>query len=344
MPVWKEAKGWRYRFQYQGGKYNKSWFKTKGEARAAETAHKARLKKAELARTRTGMVFSELANEYLDFAHRKFVEKTYKYKAYVFRSFIAVAGDLPLSQITVPVVEMALRSRHSNVNYNRHRKDLCALFTWAWRREYLSKNPCFYLDKMPEPQFVRQIPSPAEMARLFAAAGEERPFLLVLFHTLARVDEVLRLRWQDINFTERTVTLWTRKRRGGGWQADTLGMNQVLYDTLKSLWPGRAGEYVFVNPRTGTRYMHRPKLMRGLCRQAGIPHYGFHCIRHYVASLLHDREKVSLPQVSKLLRHTHKATTERYLQVVDPGSREALKRLEKENAPMTPSLTEIKTP
>jgi hypothetical protein len=56
-----------------------------------------------------------------------------------------------------------------------------------------------------------------------------------------------------------------------------------------------------------------------------------------VASLLHDREKVSLAQVSKILRHTTKATTERYLQVVDQASREALKKLEEINLPMEPS-------
>ena len=73
------------------------------------------------------------------------------------------------------------------------------------------------------------------------------------------------------------------------------------------------GEYVFINPKTGTRYFHRPKLMGGICRRAGVRHFGFHAIRTFVASLLHDQERVSLAQVSKLLRHTTKATTERYL-------------------------------
>ena len=193
----------------------------------------------------------------------------------------------------------------------------------------INENPCFFLEKMPEPRFVRLIPTQEEMQRLLLAAGENRPLILVLYHTLARIDEVLRMRWGDVNFQDQTVTLWTRERKGGEWAADNIHMNQVLHDTLWGLWQHREqGEWVFFNADTGTRYMRRPKLMRTLCKTAGIRYFGFHPIRHYVASLLHDNKKVSLHQVSKLLRHQSKATTERYLQVIDPASREAMKTLE----------------
>jgi integrase len=229
----------------------------------------------------------------------------------------------------VSVLEVYLRSRSTNTNYNRHRKDLCALLTWAWKRQKIEQNPCFFLEKMPEPQFVKQIPTQEEMQRLILAAGKNRPFILTLYHTLARVDEVLRLKWADVSFQDRHLTLWTRKRKGGEWAADTMAMNQVLYDTLWALWRGRTQEeYVFVNPLTGTRYMRRPRIMRTICKRAGIRHFGFHSIRHFVASLLHDAMKISVPQVSKLLRHQSKATTERYLQVIDSGSREAMQSLE----------------
>lgn len=338
MPVWKETKGWRYRFQYRGKKYNRAWFQTKTEAREAEAAHRARVKKAtQRPPTKTAMAFSTLANEYLDFSRRRHTTKTYKYKVFVFKSFLAFAGDLPLDRIDLPILEAYLQTRPSNYNYNVHRKELSALFNWAWRRRYLPENPCLWLERLPETRQSKKIPTLEEMAQIIMAAGPDRPFLLVLYHTLARVDEILRLGWEDVNFEEHTIRLWTRKRQDGSWAADTLPMNQILYDTLKGLYETRTGEYVFTNPKTGTRYFHRPKLMRGICRRAGVRHFGFHAIRHFVASLLHDREKVSLAQVSKLLRHTTKATTERYLQVVDQSSREALKKLEGINLPMESS-------
>jgi len=230
----------------------------------------------------------------------------------------------------VSVLEIYLRSRRTNVNYNRHRKDLCALLVWAWKRQKIEQNPCFFLEKMPEPQFIRQIPTPDEMRRLLLAAGEDRPLILVLYHTLARIDEALRLRWEDVNFQERTVRLWTRKRRDGAWAADTLPMNQVLYDTLWGLWRAREqAEWVFYNEKTRTRYMRRPKLMRTLCRRAGIRYFNFHSIRAYVASLLHDSKKVSTIVISKLLRHKSLQTTEIYIKSMDKGMQDAIELLEK---------------
>jgi integrase len=183
---------------------------------------------------------------------------------------------------------------------------------------------------MPEPQFIRQIPTPDEMRRLLLAAGEDRPLILVLYHTLARIDEALRLRWEDVNFQERTVRLWTRKRRDGAWAADTLPMNQVLYDTLWGLWRAREqAEWVFYNEKTRTRYMRRPKLMRTLCRRAGIRYFNFHSIRAYVASLLHDSKKVSTIVISKLLRHKSLQTTEIYIKSMDKGMQDAIELLEK---------------
>jgi integrase len=151
-----------------------------------------------------------------------------------------------------------------------------------------------------------------------------------MFQTLARVDEICRLKWDDINWERHEIRLWTRKRLGGGWEFDWLPMNadleKVLWDLLKKRAPGQ--EYVFINPRTGDRYTCRFELMRQVCRRAGVSHYTHHCIRHCVASYLYDKEKRPLPEVSKLLRHKNYQTTERYLQLVDPNLRKTMQLLE----------------
>ncbi|UCG07490.1 MAG: tyrosine-type recombinase/integrase, partial [Desulfobacterales bacterium] len=86
--------------------------------------------------------------------------------------------------------------------------------------------------------------------------------------------------------------------------------------------------WVFYNEKTGTRYHKRPKLMRSLCKRAGIPHFGFHDLRHFMASFLADRKKQSTKTVQKLLRHKHHRTTDIYLHSIDEQAREAMRLVE----------------
>ena len=70
---------------------------------------------------------------------------------------------------------------------------------------------------------------------------------MAIYHTMARVDKILRLKWEDVNFQERTVRLWTRKRRDGAWAWDKMPMNEVLYETLQQLGCKRSeNEWVFL--------------------------------------------------------------------------------------------------
>ncbi len=136
--------------------------------------------------------------------------------------------------------------------------------------------------------------------------------------------------------------MWTRKRKDGSWAFDVLPMNEDLHQVLKGLRDKQASpEWVFVNPTNGTRFMHRPKLMRGICKRAGVRHFGFHAIRHFVASLLADKEKVSMPTISRLLRHKSLRTTELYLQRVDQGLRDVMARLENQNLLKTPTQNDV---
>jgi integrase len=103
---------------------------------------------------------------------------------------------------------------------------------------------------------------------------------------------------------------------------------------------------VFFNPLTSNRYINRFKLMRSVCRRAGVPQFGYHTIRHFVASYLVDKKKVSLPVISKLLRHKNLQTTERYLQAIDPRFRDTMRLLEGEllNTPSIPTRNLLENP
>jgi hypothetical protein len=50
------------------------------------------------------MGFKEVASIYLDDAERRFSTKTYKYKAYVYRSFLKYHGDMPIADISPQIL------------------------------------------------------------------------------------------------------------------------------------------------------------------------------------------------------------------------------------------------
>jgi integrase len=174
------------------------------------------------------------------------------------------------------------------------------------------------------------IPTKQEFLKLLAACdADERPLMVILTHTLPRIDEILRLTWQDVSFERGTLKLWTRKNREGEWTERTIGTNAELKAMLLSLWNRRRQvKWVFFNQREQTRYSRRPKFMRRICKRAGVRHYTFHCIRHFIATYLQYIEKVPAGVLSEILGHESKRTTEIYLHSVDKVQREALRRLE----------------
>ena len=332
MALWKDkTRGdWRYEFQRNGERYTGTGFRTKTEAREAQESRRRELKSRKIP---IATAFSVVANEYLDYAQRRFAKKTYDYKALVYRRFLEhIKEDLPVEDITPRMLHVFLNTRPTNYNYNAHRKDMCALFSFARRQLKVNfANPCWDLEKMPYTPPKKDLIPQQDLLRLLMAADPEteRPLLLVLLHTLARVDEALRLNWDDVNFQNQTIVLWTRKRKGGGYECDTLPMNNDLYDVLWGLWQKRKQDiWVFYNEKTDNRFNRRPKLMPGLCKRAGLKQYGFHHLRHFMATHLADSQKVSKKAISGLLRHKALGTTELYLGSTDESQRAAMQSVE----------------
>lgn len=95
--------------------------------------------------------------------------------------------------------------------------------------------------------------------------------------------------------------------------------NDELYDVLWKRWKNRKQDiWVFYNESTDDRYLKRPKLMKGLCKKAGIePTFGFHALRHFMSSLLNDNPKISTQTIQKILGHSSQKIAEIYLHELD---------------------------
>jgi integrase len=56
---------------------------------------------------------------------------------------------------------------------------------------------------------------------------------MLIIHTLARVREIINLKWEDVH--SEYLTLWTRKSRNSNLVPRDIPLNKVLKGVIKSL-------------------------------------------------------------------------------------------------------------
>lgn len=289
-------------------------FDTKAEARKWEADQNA---SAWAQAERLTLTALSAASQYLREVESRMARQTLVEKQSVFRLlFKALDPTTPMDEITAQNAAAFLNeqfaARGGNAA-NGDRKNLAAW--WSWAKEALgveAGNPFMRVRRFPEVREPRVIPTEEDMQTLLDnEKGEVRLFLFTLLHTAARVGELFRLRWDDLDMERRTVRLWTRKRRSGSLEHDLIPMTEELRGEL--LTHKRQASSMFVFCRAdGQPYTQRIHLMKRVCKRNGVTEFGFHGIRHLSASML-DAAGVELSTIQAILRHKSATTTARYL-------------------------------
>lgn len=169
----------------------------------------------------------------------------------------------------------------------------------------------------------RRIPTQDEIDKVFeVATTEQRDYLWCLRDTLARSREINGLTWDDIDFKNKTVTLYTRKKRYGTKTPRIIPMTNILFIILSDRYTRRDPDipWVFWHRYRSRKtyeiilapYQDRKKFMRTLCKKAKVPYFRFHPIRHAGASLM-DKIQIPITSIQHLLGHENRKTTEIYL-------------------------------
>ena len=333
MGQWKDKKTgkWTAKFQFHNNTCRKKGFKTRKKAREWETGERERLERLE---NQSGLLrLGDMADEYIAYCQPRLQKNTWRQKHFVYKSFLEfLEGDRPVNEITTKQITDYLNYRASKdggKSANRDLREIKALFNWGIDQEIIDiRNPCRKMENFPEDPYIPYVPPSEDIDKLRMAANpDERDFIEVLYHTAARRIEATRLTWNDVNFEQLWIRLYTRKRRGGQLEPDYVPMNKTLYGFLYSRWKRRdkSNPHVF-------QFIEKEidQMMPNLCAKAGIKPFGFHAIRHYVSSLMNDAGK-GIKQIQRILRHKRQSTTEKYLHTIDAALYDAVEALEEKS-------------
>ena len=193
----------------------------------------------------------------------------------------------------------------------RYLATLSSLFSFAERSGWIIQNPILHLDKraIPEAQPRTRFLSRDEYRRLLAASSSHlRPLIEMAVETGMRLEELLSLKWEQVDLERREVRLvLTKSKRPRMVPLSDKAVAVLVAGTRDR----RASPYVFINSATGERYRTIQRAFRTVCRRAGLEDLRFHDLRHTFASWA-VQSGVDLYPLSRILGHSTLQMTTRY--------------------------------
>lgn len=246
-------------------------------------------------------------------------------------------GDRELSKITQPMVEEYLRLRRSKKRkrldgkehylapstVNRELSCLKTIFTKAIEWGQVESSPCVKVRKFKEDNGRTRFLTDAEIERLMNTASPKlQQVISVFINTGMRRGELQNLKWSDLDFDRRLITL-TQTKSG---KVRYIPMNDV---TKQVLLQRRIAKESPVLVFSGTE----PDKPWDFCtafdlarERASLSDVRIHDLRHTFASHL-CMKGVDIMTVKELLGHSSLEMTQRYSHLTDRHKAEAVARL-----------------
>ena len=210
---------------------------------------------------------------------------------------------------------------------------LKVIFKLALKLEIINKNPCDFIE-LPKFDNKRYFDYSVVIQKKFIKAISENkePSADIFFFLLhgRRKNEVLSLKFSDINFKTRTYTIPFKINKA---KRDMVyKMSDELYDRLYKRYInfkrcGLVDDFVFKNPMTNSKYQDLRKSWRSLLRRNSLPLIRLHDIRHLIGTYSINYLKIPVEQVSFTLGHTNIITTQKYITANVKKSKETIEIL-----------------
>ena len=210
---------------------------------------------------------------------------------------------------------------------------LKVIFKLGIKLELINKNPCDFIE-LPKFDNKRYFDYPLSIQKRFIKAICENTdansdIFFFLLHG-RRKNEVLSLKFSDINFKTRTYTIPFKINKA---KRDMIyKMSDELYFRLYKRYivakeQKRLSDYVFINPMTNDKFKDSRKSWSSLLKRNNLPKIRLHDIRHLIGTYSINYLKIPIEQVSFTLGHTNITTTQKYITANVKKSKETIENL-----------------
>ncbi len=215
----------------------------------------------------------------------------------------------------------------SPATVNRELQVLSKVFSMAYDNGLVETNPMRRVHKLREaPGRERYLTDEEEKSLLAILVGRRahlRPIVVVALQTGMRQGEILGLKWEDVDFEQRTIYVAHTKTG----RPRKLPMSEPLEEELRSLKQDASSEeHVFSYARTGLKLTTFRHAWEGACQAAKISGLRFHDLRHTFATRLRGKG-VHEMDIMTLLGHTTLQMTSRYSHAMPENLRTAVESL-----------------
>ena len=218
---------------------------------------------------------------------------------------------------------------------NRHLAHLSSMFNRGKEWGLVTSNPAQGIKPLRENGARTRFLDGDEVARLLTAASQTfRPILITALHSGMRRGEILNLKWPDVDFKNRIITV--QKSKSGNKRM--LPMDDTLYEVLGVLPTRFQQGYVFPSPvKEGQPRFGVQRQFGKAVKKASVHNFRFHDLRHTFASHL-VMSGVDLMAVKELLGHATLTMTMRYSHLAPDHRMRAIKTLD--SAYQTDTITD----
>lgn len=296
---------------------------SKKDAENALVATKADILRGEFKfKSKIRKKFEDFSKEYLEYA--KVNKKSWTRDEIILEHLKGHFKGKILSKISAKDIEEYKQKRLEKVKpptVNRELAILKNMFFLAMKWKYADENPVKQVKFFQERQLAIRTLKKDEAKRLIEAAGDHlKPIIKTALGTGMRRGELLKLKWNDIDFDNHFIYL--KETKTGVIRK--VPMSQMVERTLRDI--KRKCEFVFQSPRTKKRQKHIRTAWYNACERAGIQDLRFHDLRHTAATWM-VAAGIDLVTVKDILGHANIKTTMRYAHPTPENKRKAVDAL-----------------